>query len=106
MNRIDGPDEGATPLASERRRVLEALDGEVLTGPAILRRMRERPIGAEAGAEVGAADRVAPGDESLLYPAMHSLEADWKLKAMWLPDGDGGRHRTYRKRRLLPRGPG
>ena len=106
MSRIDGPGKDATPLASERRRVLDALGGEVLTGPAVLRRMRGRPIGAEAGAEAGAADRVDPGDESLLYPAIYSLEADWKLKAICLPDGNGRRHRTYRKRRLLPRGPG
>jgi hypothetical protein len=68
--------------------------------------MRERPTGAEAGAEVGAADRFDPGDESLLYPAIYSLEADWKLKGRWLSDSSGRRHRTYRKRRLLPRGTG
>ena len=39
----------------------------------------------------------------LLYPALHSLEADWKLQAMWLSDANGVRRRIYRKRRLLPR---
>jgi hypothetical protein len=101
MSGTDGPGKGVTTLAYERERVLEALDGEVLTVPAILRRMHERSTGAEAGAVHGA----EPGDQSLLYPALHSLEADWKLQARWLSDANGMRRRTYRERRLLPRRP-
>lgn len=102
MSGTAGTGEGSARLADERERVLEALDGEALTVPAILRRMHERSTGAEAGAGHGA----EPRDQSLLYPALHSLEADWKLQAGWLSDANGMRRRTYRRRRLLPRRPG
>jgi DNA-binding PadR family transcriptional regulator len=80
---------GDASFGEHRRRVLEIiteLDGEPLTGPSILRRVRER----------------STADESLLYPALHSLEADWVIRAEWQTDADGVGHRTYRKRRLLP----
>lgn len=95
----DTPGEGAKPLADERKRVLEALDSEALSGPVVFLRMRGRSNGA-AAATVSA---VQPGDQSLLYPALHSLEAGWKLQAAWQSDASGTKHRTYRKRRLLPR---
>ncbi|MGD0863637.1 MAG: hypothetical protein ABSA21_12940 [Candidatus Limnocylindrales bacterium] len=99
MNRSDGS--GAVPpLADERKRVLAAvkdLGCELLTGPVIFRRMHERST--EARPEAGP----NPGDQSLLYPALHSLEADWSVQATWLSDANGIRHRTYRKRRLLSR---
>ena len=98
MSRTDVASEGSARLARERERVLEALDGEALSVPAILRRMAERSTGGEAGALHGA----EASDQSLLYPALHSLEADWKLQARWLSDANGVR-RVYRKRRLLPR---
>jgi DNA-binding PadR family transcriptional regulator len=94
MRRSDDP-----PLASERRRVLEALEGEALTGPAISRRMHLPWTGAESGTEHAATE----GDQSLLYPALHSLEADSTLQSEWLSDASGIRHRTYRRRRLRPR---
>jgi DNA-binding PadR family transcriptional regulator len=106
VTRTDGPGIGATQLARERKRVieaLEALDGQDPTGQAILRRLRER----STDAEVNTGDGSRPADQSLLYPALHSLEADWLVQAKWLPDANGRQHRTYRKRRLLPsrRGP-
>jgi hypothetical protein len=72
MSRTHGAGERSARLACERERILEALDGEALSVPAILRRMNERSTGAEVGAEHG----VEPSDQSLLYPALHSLEAD------------------------------
>jgi hypothetical protein len=105
MSRIDGPNPVKAPLADERRQVLEALDGDVLTGPAIAHRMDERSTETEAAtaATGGAHGSTSPGDQALLYPALYGLEANWQLQAGWLPDAQGGRHRTYRKRRLLPR---
>lgn len=101
MSRADGPNagKGAIPLARERNRVLEVLGRETLTGSVVFRRMRERSNGA------GALDasKAHPGDQCLLYPALHSLEADWKIQATWQSDAGGTKHRTYRKRRLLPR---
>jgi hypothetical protein len=76
------------PLAAARKRVLRAIDNpgqEALTGPAILRLEAEPRT---------------PADESLLYPALHGLEADWKIEAGWVTDVRGVRHRTYRRRRL------
>jgi len=105
MSETHDPGMRVKALAGERKRVLDALRGEALTGPAILRRMSERSTAADAGA----AGRAEPGDQSLLYPALHSLEADWRLEATWLPEAGGVRRRTYRKRRLvphLPRGTG
>lgn len=99
MSLTDGVGEASARLARERERVLEALDGEALSVPAILRRMNERSTRAEVGTEHGA----EPSDQRLLYPALHSLEADWKLQAGWLSDANGMRRRIYRKRRLLPR---
>ena len=87
------------PLAHERKRVFEALDGEALSGPVVFRRIRERSAWPEGEAGHG----MKPGDQSLLYPALHSLEAGWKLQATWQSDASGTKHRTYRKRRLLPR---
>jgi hypothetical protein len=95
---------GVPSFSNERKRVLAAvedLDGANATGPVIFRRMRECATGAEpqGGPEAGP----KPGDQSLLYPALHSLEASWLVHAMWQSDAKGIRHRTYRRRRLLPR---
>ena len=107
MSRTDNPGKRVTALVGERQRVLEALGGEALTGPAILLRMGEPPTAADAGAAGGAEPGGAePADASLLYPALHSLEADWRLEAAWLPEAGGVRRRTYRKRRLAPHLPG
>jgi hypothetical protein len=103
MNRSDGSG-AVSPLADERQWVLDAvedLDGVALTGPVIFRRMRERLTDADPGARLEAGPN--PGDQSLLYPALHSLEADGRVQAAWVLDANGFRHRTYRKRRLLPR---
>jgi hypothetical protein len=103
MNHGDGL--GAAPsLADERQRVLAAvedLDGGPPTGPVIFRRMQERATDTEAGERPEAGPN--QGDQSLLYPALHSLEASWLVHATWQSDGKGIRHRTYRRRRLLPR---
>ena len=101
MSRTDGPGVARGSLADERRRVIEALDSGVLTGPAIARWIRER----SAAADGGAGQSTTPDDQSLLYPALYRLAADWRVAATWLPDAHGVRHRTYRKRRLLPRRP-
>jgi hypothetical protein len=93
MSRIFGAHSGVAPLARERGLVLEALDGDVLSGPAIAHRL---------GSSAGAGRTTEPADQALLYPALYSLEARWKLQAEWLPGADGVRHRTYRRRRLLP----
>jgi len=45
---------------------------------------------------------VQAGDQAFLYPALHSLEADRRLQATWLPDAGGGSRRAYRRRRPLP----
>jgi hypothetical protein len=108
MSRTDEPGKPVKALAGERRRVLEVLRGEALTGPAILRRMSEPPTAAEGdsagGAQSGDSEPggAEPADASLLYPALHSLEADWRLEAAWLPEAGGVRRRTYRKRRFGP----
>ena len=101
MSRADGPNagQGASPLARECKRVLEALGREALAGSVVFLRMRGRSNGAGAVN----AGQAHPGDQSLLYPALHSLEAGWKLQATWQSDASGTKHRTYRKRRLLPR---
>jgi hypothetical protein len=108
MTRNKGPVAADTPLAAARKRVLRAIDvlgSEAMTGSVIFRRMSDQG-GARAagvGADLGA-DRALPAsDQSLLYPALHSLEADWKVQATWVANADGIRHRTYRRRRLLPR---
>ena len=106
MNRSDGSG-AVSSLAGERQRVLDAvedLDGVVLTGPVIFRRMHARSTDAEPGARPEAGPN--PGDQSLLYPALHSLEADGRVQATWVSDANGLRHRAYRKRRLLPHRPG
>jgi hypothetical protein len=87
------------PLAAARKRVLTAISDpgqEVFTGPAILRHL------GRLRAETAPVDPPTPGDQSLLYPALHGLEADWKIQADWVTDGAGGRHRTYRIRHILP----
>jgi DNA-binding PadR family transcriptional regulator len=43
----------------------------------------------------------AEADQSLLFPALHSLEADGRLTAEWRLGTDGRQHRTYRKRHLV-----
>ena len=101
MSRSDGPAEGVIPLTHERKRVFEALDGVALSGPVVFRRIRERSAWPEGEAGHG----MEPGDQRLLYPALHSLEASWQLKATWQSDASGTKHRTYRKRRLLPHRP-
>jgi DNA-binding PadR family transcriptional regulator len=93
-----------TPLAAERRQVLAAvasfatIEGSDPTGPAIARRLGIRSTGAKPGAEQPA----NAGDQSLLYPALHSLEAAWRVRATWLPAPDGSLRRTYRERHLIP----
>jgi hypothetical protein len=57
---------------------------------------------AKTGNGPGADRAISPDDQALLYPALHSLEADWDLEAAWLPDANGVPRRTYTKRRLLP----
>ena len=89
MTRKHWPRSGTASLADERRRVLEALDGNALTGPAISLRIDDgRPAHS--------------GDQAYLYPALYSLEAGWRLRAAWRPGPDGVRHRTYRRRSLIP----
>jgi len=103
MNRSDGSG-AARSLAAERKRLLavvEDLDGANATGPVIFRRMQERATDTEAGERPEAGPN--QGDQSLLYPALHSLEASWLVHATWQSDAKGIRHRTYRRRRLLPR---
>ena len=102
MRRNKGPAAADTPLEAARKRVLQAVDvlgPEAMTGSVIFRRMSDRSAETETGAGRG----IQPGDQSLLYPALHSLEADWEVQAAWVTDANGIHHRTYRKRRLLPR---
>jgi hypothetical protein len=73
-----------------------------MTGSVIFRRMTDPAAEAKTGTGPGADRAISPDDQALLYPALHSLEADWGLKAAWLPDANGVPHRTYTKRRLLP----
>ncbi len=100
MSGADGRGVEARELAAERTRVLRALDGEAMTGPAVFRRIRERSAGTQAGTDIG--QSVAKDDESLLYPALHGLEASWRLQAAWSSDASGKKRRIYRRRRLLP----
>jgi hypothetical protein len=93
-----------------RRRTLEAidgLDGGTATGSALLRRLRERQVDGESGAIDPAprADGQAAADEPDIYPVLHRLEADWKVRAPWQIGADGAPHRAYRRRRLMPRLP-
>jgi hypothetical protein len=94
-----------------RRRALDAiddLDGGAATGPEVLRRLRENSVAGESGAgdRAPTAESGASADEPLLYPVLHRLEADWKIRATWQARADGTLHRTYRRRRLMLRGPG
>ena len=89
MTRNDRPRSGTASLADERRRILDALDGGALTGAAIIGR-------------VAAGRPARPGVQAYLYPALYSLEAGGLLRATWQPGPDGVRHRTYRKRSLIP----
>jgi hypothetical protein len=73
------------PLAKERQRVLEALADAPLSSSGVVGRIHTAP------AEV---------DQSLLFPALHGLEADGRLQAAWRSDANGVPHRTYRRRRL------
>lgn len=73
--------------SNEHSRVLSALGNDELSGPAIFRRMS------------GAHTRTA-GDQRLLYPALHGLEANWRLRASWLTDASGIPHRVYRRGRF------
>jgi hypothetical protein len=103
MNHDDGS-RRVPSLEIERKRVLAAvedLDGGPPTGPVIFRRMQERATGSDSGERPEAGPN--QGDQSLLYPVLHSLEADWRVQATWQSDAKGIRHRTYRRRRLLPR---
>ncbi|MGA3058344.1 MAG: hypothetical protein ABSE70_09985 [Candidatus Limnocylindrales bacterium] len=63
--------------------------------------MQERATGSDSGERPEAG--LNQGDQSLLYPALHSLEASWLVHATWQSDAKGIPHRTYRRRRLLPR---
>ena len=76
-----------TSLAKERQRVLEALAGAPLTSSGVAGCIHSAP------AEV---------DQSLLFPALHGLEADGRLRAGWRPDARGIPRRTYLCRRFLP----
>ncbi len=103
MNHGDGS-RGVPSFANERTRLLavvEDLDGANATGPVIFRRMQERATGSDSGERPQAGPN--QGDQTLLYPALHSLEASWLVHATWQSDAKGIRHRTYRRRRLLPR---
>ena len=103
--------------ADLRRRALDAiddLDAGTATGSALLRRLHERTVAGESGAGDGAPGPAtvaedagaASLDEPNLYPVLHRLEADWKIRATWQAGADGTLHRTYRRRRLRPRRPG
>ena len=70
-------------LAAERVRVLEALVSKSLTSSAV-------------------AYRLGATTETLLFPALHGLEASGRLQARWLPNANGIPRRTYSRRRLLP----
>ena len=74
-------------LSNERSRVMSALGQDFLSGPAIFRRM------------FGSNTR-DPGDQSLLYPALHSLMSSWRLRAYWQTDDTGIPHRVYRRARF------
>jgi hypothetical protein len=105
MRRRGGLDAAHRPLADARRRVLQAIEvagDEPLAGPAILLRVSDPAAEAKTRGGPGADRAGSPDDQALLYPALHSLEADWGLKTAWLPDADGVPHRTYTKRCLLP----
>ena len=73
-------------MDAERRRVLEALGDGCLTSSAVARRLRTEST---------------QGAQKLLFPALHSLEADGRLTAGWQTGEDGLARRTYRKRHLL-----
>ena len=79
-------------LAAQQLSVLDALSkaaGAPLTGRAI-------------SSLIGVPDDRVAGDEGLLYPALHGLEASGKIRAAWLPGPDGTLRRTYRMRPLWP----
>jgi DNA-binding PadR family transcriptional regulator len=76
-----------TSLVAERHQILAALAADSLASSAIARRL---PAPS------------ADSDQSLLFPALHSLEADGRLTAEWRLGTDGRPRRTYRRRRLIP----
>jgi PadR family transcriptional regulator, regulatory protein PadR len=70
---------GTTPLL-----ILTVIGDEELYGYEIAQQIRERSGGA-----------FAPSEGSL-YPALHRLEADGALAAVWRPSDRGPRRRYYR----------
>lgn len=74
-------------LSNERSRVMGALGKDVLSGPAIFRRM-------------SGSNTRKTGDQSLLYPALHSLTSSWRLRAYWQTDDTGIPHRVYGRARF------
>jgi hypothetical protein len=74
-------------LSRERSRVMSALGKDVLSGPAIFRRM-------------SGSNTRDPGDQSLLYPALYGLTSSWRLRAYWQADDTGIPHRVYRRARF------
>jgi hypothetical protein len=95
-------------LRSRALAAIDDLDGVGATGPAVLRRLRERSFAGKTGAATvaeAAAEAVDAGatspDEPDLYPVLHRLEADWQIRATWQAGADGTLHRTYQRRRLM-----
>jgi hypothetical protein len=95
-------------LRSRALAAIDDLDGVGATGPAVLRRLRERSFAGESGAATQARTSTAAvdagetwPDEPDLYPVLHRLEADWQIRATWQAGADGTLHRTYQRRRLM-----
>lgn len=87
-------------LRSRALAAIDDLDGVGATGPAVLRRLRERSFAGNSGAAAEDAGATSP-DEPNLYPVLHRLEADWRIRATWQAGADGTLHRTYERRRLM-----
>jgi DNA-binding PadR family transcriptional regulator len=78
---------GTHPDPDVRRRLLDALGEKPLSGHEVAERLARDAQGAAA----------APGGagEASIYPALHRLEADGKLRAAWERTQSGPVRRRY-----------
>jgi DNA-binding PadR family transcriptional regulator len=78
---------GTRPDPDARHRLLDALGERPLSGHEVVRRLARDAQGAAA----------APGSagEASIYPALHRLEADGKLRAAWERTRSGSVRRRY-----------
>jgi DNA-binding PadR family transcriptional regulator len=84
---------GTHPDPDVRRRLLDALGEKPLSGHEVVQRLARDAQGAAAAP--GAAAAAGGAGEASIYPALHRLEADGKLRAAWERTQSGPVRRRY-----------